>query len=57
MDDKELIKVFYRLRKFQKECSRGKQPDSIALQQCKKFEKQVDQELELRFESLFLGDK
>jgi len=57
MDDKELIKVVYRLRKFQKECSRGKQPDSIALQQCKKFEKQVDQELELRFESLFLGDK
>ena len=55
MDDKELIKVFYRLRKAQKTYDTRKLPD--ALQESKRLAKQVDQELELRFESLFLGDK
>ena len=55
MDDKKLIKVFYRLRKAQKTYFTRKLPE--ALQESKRLEKQVDQELEFRFESLFLGDK
>ena len=55
MDDKELIKLFYRLRKAQKTYFTRKLPE--ALQESKKLEKQADQELDLRFESLFQGER
>ena len=62
MDDKEFIKVVYRLRKAQKRYSSHKKELTFAqektrLAEVKRLEEQVDQELELRFESLFLGDK
>ena len=53
MEDRELFKLMYRLRKTQKLYFTRKLPE--ALQESKKLEKIIDEELELRFNSLFSG--
>ena len=53
MEDRELFKLMYRLRKAQKVYLKRRLPE--ALQESLKLEKIVDEELELRFNSLFSG--
>ena len=53
IEDRELFKLMYRLRKAQKLYFTRNLPE--ALQESKKLEKIIDEELELRFNSLFSG--
>ena len=53
MEDRELFKLMYRLRKAQKVYFKRRLPE--ALQESLTLEKIGDEELELRFNSLFSG--